>query len=168
MTRGGWKRFFDQNLWPALIVGSLTALVAFSFAVLRIADREKSELVSENYYAEGYNLREIVELERATEATGWQVEVVPLSADRSGEAMLQLNVLDRHGEQCDSLAGECAIYRPSDGTLDIEPSALTFIGAGRYIRQLPRDLERGRWEAVVTLHREPNRFYSRLPFFVDR
>ena len=71
-----------------LIIGSLTALVAFSFAVLKIANRDSSDLVARDYYARGLNLKEIVAAEQATKASGWTVDVVALSPEASGDYLL--------------------------------------------------------------------------------
>jgi hypothetical protein len=158
------KKLLDRNLWPMLIIGSLTALVAFSFAVLKIAGRNPSDLVSPDYYAKGYNLKEIVASEQATQSTGWKVSVVPLSVEASGDLLLQINIADKDNLPCDSVKGICALYRPSDASLDIPEAELTFIGAGRYIRPLPRVLEHGLWNAVVNLRKDSGRYINRISF----
>ncbi|MBU1921367.1 FixH family protein [bacterium] len=166
MSKISQKKFLDQNLWPYLIVAALTALVAFSFAVLKIANRNSSELTSPDYYAKGYNLKEIVATERATQATGWHVEVVPLSVEASGDLIIQINILDRHDQPCDSVAGVSAFYRPSDAALDIPAEELTFIGRGRYIRSIPRIMEKGLWNAVLDLKKGSDSYRNRISFMV--
>ena len=161
------KKSLDKHLWPYLIVGALTALVAFSFAVLKIANRNPSELVAPDYYDRGFNLKEIVATERATQATGWAVKVVPLSVESSGDLIVQINIMDRDDLPCDSVTGVCAFYRPSDSSLDIPAKELTFIGRGRYICSVPRELEKGLWNAVLDLKKGTDSYRNRITFMVS-
>ena len=45
-----------RNWWPIGIVGSLVVFVAFMLAVVTATTRFSSDVVSKQYYEEGYNL----------------------------------------------------------------------------------------------------------------
>lgn len=156
-----------ERIWPAIVIGSMIVFVALMLGIVTVAVQHRPQLVSDRYYAEGSNLREWKLQRAASEATGWNVSVMPLPADMAASPIVELTVTDASGTACDSLIGEVAFYRPSDQALDIASSSLQFIGAGRYLAKLPRPLERGAWQAVTHLERGSQRMNKRISFFVE-
>jgi FixH len=148
----------SDKLWP---YGVVVAMIAF------VAIQHRPQLVSDHYYAEGFNLREIQKRQAVSTALGWQIEVQSLPKEQAAIPLVQLTVRDAMGAVCDSLTGQVALYRPSDQALDIESRSLFPIGAGKYLAKVPRPLERGLWQAVTHLERGVQTFDTRISFFVE-
>jgi nitrogen fixation protein FixH len=159
-----WK---SGGLWPVGIIAVLTVVVAVNAAFVTVALRHKPELVSNNYYAEGFNLKAIAERKAAGAAAGWRINGRLMSADDSGPALYELTVTEANGAPCDSLTGEVGFYRPSNKALDIAAQHLRTAGPGRYLIVLPRPLERGAWQAVVHVQRAQQALDQRLSFFAE-
>lgn len=159
------KRFFaPDRIWPTGLFIFGTVFIAVNLAFVTMAMQNRPELVSADYYAEGYNLREISERNAASDATGWQVTVRALPAEMAAQPLVELTVQGSNGQPADSLAGEVGFYRPSDKRLDIQPQAMRFIGGGRYLVVLPRALETGAWQARVHLSRGRLEYDKRIAF----
>jgi nitrogen fixation protein FixH len=157
----------NKIIWPIGLTVVIAVFLAFILGVITIAVRNKPQLVSEHYYSEGYNLKEIVDKQNASEATGWKLKIVPPSTEYTDTPILQIQVLEANDTPCDSLHGDIALYRPSDKTLDIPSMSLRVMGAGKYFVMLPRILERGAWQAVVRLSRQQQEFQQRQNLFVE-
>lgn len=149
------------------IVAVLTIVVAVNAAFVTVALRHKPELVSDQYYSEGYNLKEIAERKAAGAATGWKLAGKPMPYDGNGPALYELTVTEANGMPGDSLVGDVAFYRPSNKSLDIRPQPIRAAGPGRYLVVLPRPLERGAWQALVHVARKSNSLEQRLSFLSE-
>jgi nitrogen fixation protein FixH len=160
-------RRLDHKIWPVGIIIVMTAFVAIMMAMVTIAVENRSQLVSNHYYAEGYNLKQLVAEQAKGAATGWKIALKPLPPSQADMPLLQLNIAEANNQPCDSLQGEVALYRPSDEALDIEAAALRPMGAGTYFIVLPRALEHGAWQAVVHLMRGAQELRQRADFFVE-
>ncbi len=164
--RNMMKLIPSDRVWPVIVIGSMIVFVAWMLGIVTVAVQHHPQLVSEHYYAEGSNLRELKQQQAASDATGWNVSVTPLAADVAASPLVELTVTDASGAACDSLSGHVAFYRPSDQALDIAAASLLSIGAGRYVVKLPRPLERGSWQAVTHLERGRQQMDKRIHFFV--
>ena len=160
-------RITTDRMWPFGIVAAMIIFVALMLAVVTIAVQHRPQLVSDDYYAEGFNLREWKEHKAASEAMGWKIQVQPLALDLSASPLVELTITDRTGAALDSLSGHVAFYRPSDKALDLENATLQAIGSGRYLARLPRPLEAGSWQAVTHLERGAQEMDTRVSFFVE-
>lgn len=157
-------QFLDANLWPMIVVGILTATVAMNMVVVTIATQHSPELMAENYYEQGVNLKQVVNEKVATARSGWKVSAVMADGERE---IVMLTVLDAVGIPCDSLSGSCSFYRPSDKRLDQSASQIVFIGSGRYAIKTVAPLARGAWECVADLSQGERRYHDRVSFFVN-
>jgi nitrogen fixation protein FixH len=133
-----------------------------------VALQHRPQLISDNYYAEGSNLRQIKERQAANDATGWKVQVRPLPVEQAEMPLVELTVTEAAGAACDSLTGTVAFYRPSDSELDMANAPIFPIGAGKYLLKIPRPLERGSWQAVMQLARGKQAMDARVSFFVEQ
>ena len=158
----------SDRIWPLGIVIAMTVFVAGMLAVVTVSFQHRPQLTTENYYAEGANLRAVYERKQANAATGWRVQVQPLPVVAGELPLIELTVTNASGVACDSLTGSVAFYRPSDQALDIESSSIVSAGAGKYRVKLPRVLERGSWQAVTHLQRGQQSFDTRANFFVEQ
>jgi len=157
-----------ERIWPVGIVVAMAIFVAWMLGVVTVALQHRPQLISDNYYLEGSNLRQLKELKAAGEATGWKVEVRPLSVEQAETPLVELTVTETTGSTCDSLTGMVAFYRPSDSELDVAHAPIFPIGAGKYLVKIPRPLERGSWQAVMQLARGKQAMDARVIFFVER
>ncbi|MCL4305120.1 FixH family protein [bacterium] len=158
------QKFLDQNLWPMIIIAILVSTVAANMAVLTIATQNPPELMVENYYEKGANLKQVLNEKQATARTGWKVTAnVPLE-DRQ---LVVLTVVDAAGLPCDSIAGTCGLYRPSDKSLDRPMNRLLAMGNGQYALRTEVPLPRGAWECVAELSQGEKWYRDRIPLFVD-
>ncbi|HEY3296390.1 MAG TPA: FixH family protein [bacterium] len=160
-------RSFRIRFWPTGLLMSFTAFIAVDVAFVTTAFRHQPQMVSEHYYADGFNLRQIAERKAATDATGWAVHARCLPATESESPLVELNVTGRDGLPCDSLAGTASFYRPSDKSLDIQPLPLRFMGTGRYFVVLPHPLAHGGWQVVAHLARGSQQSDMRLNLFAE-
>jgi nitrogen fixation protein FixH len=158
----------SEKIWPVGIVVVMTIFVAWMLGVVTVSLQHRPQLISENYYAEGSNLRELKERRAASEATGWKVEVRPLPVEPAEMSLVELTVTEATGASCDSLIGTVAFYRPSDSELDMTSAPIFPIGAGKYLVKIPRQLERGSWQAITQLTRGKQVMDTRVSFFVER
>lgn len=158
----------SERTWPMGIVVIMAIFVAWMLGVVTVSLRHRPQLVSDKYYAEGVNLREIKERRAASEATGWSVQVRALPVEQTEMPLAELTVTDQTSAACDSLVGTVAFYRPSARELDIAETSIFPIGAGRYVVKLPRPLEHGSWQAVTHLERGKQVMDTRVSFFVER
>ena len=152
-----------KNWWPIGIVASLVAFVAFILAIVTATTRLSSDVVSKQYYEEGYNLKQVIADKQQTAATGWKVSVTSM-----GGTEATVMVVDANGMPRDSLVGEVGFYRPSDARLDMATTVLRGQGAGVYKASLPRPLESGSWQALVKLTQGRLSYENRVNFFVDK
>ncbi|MCB9365875.1 MAG: FixH family protein [Calditrichaeota bacterium] len=158
------QKYLDQNLWPMIIIAILVATVASNMAVLTIATQNPPELMTENYYEKGENLKQVLNEKRATAATGWKVSADTPLGDRM---LVVLTVVDAAGLPCDSLLGSCELYRPSDKSLDRAAVKLLPMGGGRYAVKHEAPLARGAWECVAELSQGTKLYRDRISLFVD-
>jgi nitrogen fixation protein FixH len=156
------------QLWPVGLIVVMTAFVAVNLAFLTVAFRHKPQLVSDHYYAEGFDLKDIARRNAAGNATGWKLTAHCLPPDQADQPLVEVQVVTAAGVPCDSLTGSASFYRPSNNRLDIPSSSLRFIGGGRYLAVLPRPLERGAWQAVVKIARGSQSLEQRVSLFVER
>ena len=161
------KFFLAERAWPLGLAAGLIVFIAINLAFVTVAFKNKPQLVSENYYAEGYNLRAIAEREAAGQAAGWSVSLRLLPLDQADMPLAEMIVIESEGIPADSLLGSVGFYRPSNKALDIAPLPAQFVGGGRYVIFLPRTLERGAWQAVVNLARDRSALEQRLSLFVE-
>lgn len=162
------KRLFSKDtIWPVGLTAAMVVFIAINIAFVTVAFRNRPQLVSENYYAEGYNLKEITQRDAASQATGWTVTIRSLPLEQADMPLAELTVKEASGTPCDSLAGQVGFYRPSDKTLDRAPLPIQYVGTGRYLIYLPHALERGAWQAQVDLKRDRQAYSKRISFFVD-
>ncbi|MBU0509115.1 FixH family protein [bacterium] len=157
-----------ERAWPLGLATVFVVFVAINIAFVTLAFQNRPQLVSENYYAEGYNLREIAEKQAAGEASGWNVSVRPLPVEQADMPLVELTVTEADGTPADSLAGEVGFYRPSDKRLDVAPLPIQFVGSGRYLVFLPQPLAHGAWEAYVELKRDRRILEKRVNLFVEK
>jgi nitrogen fixation protein FixH len=162
-----FKPAFRFRFWPAGILIGFAAFVAVNLAFVTVAFRHKPELVSDHYYSEGSNLRQIAERKAASDATGWTVRIRCLPVSDSDKPLVELNVAQSNGLPCDSLIGTAAFYRPSSKALDIAAIPMRFVGTGRYLVVLPRRLERGAWQVIAHLARHDQQSDVRLNLFSE-
>jgi len=160
--------FRAERAWPLGLAAGLIVFIAINLAFVTVAFQNKPELVSENYYAEGYNLRAISERNAAGEAAGWSVSLKLLPLEQADMPLAELTAAESDGTPADSLLGGVGFYRPSNKALDIAPLPVQFVGGGRYLIFLPRALERGAWQAEVNLARGKNAFEKRMSLFVEK
>lgn len=151
-----------DKAWPIGIVSALTAFVAFILAIVTISSKVAPEVVRDDYYDAGYNLKEALAREQASAGLGWTVTVLA-----APELKAVLSVRDASGAPVDSLAGDVAFYRASQRELDMPARLVQGIGGGTYSVNLPRRLETGAWQAVVALSRGQQQYQKRISFFVD-
>jgi nitrogen fixation protein FixH len=163
-TRSKIQKYLDDNLWPMIIIAFLTGTVAFNVAVATIAAKHPPELMTENYYEKGANLRQVVSEKQATERTGWKITADMATEDKM---LVMLTVVDGAGLPCDSIVGTCSLYRPSDKYLDQEAKQILSMGAGRYAIKAETPLMRGAWECVADLSRGEKHYKDRISFFVN-
>ena len=162
------KYLTAERAWPAGIIAFMTMFIAINLAFVTMSFRHRPQLVSDHYYADGYNLREIARRKAAGEATGWNVQARLLPLAQVNMPLVEVNVSDVNGAPCDSLTGEASFYRPSDKALDITPQPLQYVGRGRYLAFLPRPLERGSWQAIVQVSRGHQKLEQRVNLFVEQ
>lgn len=160
--RTKFQKYLDDNLWPMIIIAILTGTVAVNIAVLTIAAQKPPELMTENYYEKGANLKQVVTEKQETQRTGWKVTAT--AVDRQ---LVMLTVLDAAGLPKDSLVGSCGLYRPSSKDLDQESVQILPMGGGRYAVKAATPLVRGAWECVADLSLGDRRYRDRLPFFME-
>lgn len=163
MIRSNFQKFLDSNLWPMIVVAILAGTFAINMVVLTIAAQNPPELMTENYYEKGVNLKQVVAEKQETQRTGWKV-TVSAADDRQ---LVLLSVVDGAGLPCDSLIGKCSLYRPSDKLLDQESVEILPMGNGRYAVKAVKPLVRGGWECVADLSLGQKHYRDRLPFFVE-
>ena len=161
------KALSRGRLWPTVIIAAVTVFIAVNLAFVTLAFRNRPQLVSPDYYAQGFNLREIARSKAAGAATGWRVSVRHLPPSQADMPLIEINVTESVGTPCDSLGGEVAFYRPSEAALDIAEVPLRFVGAGRYLAFPPRPLEHGAWQAVVHLTKGAQELDQRISLFVE-
>jgi nitrogen fixation protein FixH len=161
------KKPLDHKIWPIGLVIAMTVFVAVILAMVTVAVNNRPQLVSEHYYADSYDLKELVAERSASQATGWKLSLTPLPLSQADMPLLQLKVREANDEPCDSLQGEISLYRPSDKALDITAATVRPMGAGKYFIVLPRALEHGAWQALVNVSRGKQKYRDRLSFFVD-
>ena len=145
----------SDKVWPVGIVVVMAAFVAWMLGVVTISIMHRPQLTSDNYYAEGFNLRDVQQRKAAANDLGWQVHVRPLPIEQAAMPLVEIAVTEKTGAACDSLTGSVAFYRPSNNALDIESAAFFPIGSGKYLVKTPRSLERGSWQAVLNLSSPP-------------
>jgi len=157
------QKFLDENLWPMIIVAILTATVAMNAVVVTVAMQHPPELVTDHYYEKGANLKQVVGEKQATERTGWKVTAKTLEDN----SLVVLSVIDAAGLPCDSIAGSCALYRPSDKRLDQTSVQVLPMGNGQYAVKPAMPLTRGAWECVAELSRGEKVYHNRVALFVN-
>jgi nitrogen fixation protein FixH len=162
------KYLSAERTWPTGIAIFMTAFIAVNLAFVTMAFRHRPQLVSDHYYADGYNLRDIAQRKAAGEATGWNVQARVLPLAQAEMPLVEVNVSGATGAPCDSLTGEARFYRPSDKSLDIAPLPLHYVGHGRYLAFLPRPLEHGSWQAIVYVTRGKQELEKRVNLFVEQ
>jgi nitrogen fixation protein FixH len=161
------KYLTTERIWPLGIAAFMTLFIAVNLAFVTVAFRHRPQLVSDRYYAEGYNLRELAQRKSAGVAIGWNVQARVLPLAQAGMPLVEVNVSEASGAPCDSLTGEASFYRPSDKALDIAPLPLQYVGRGRYLAFLPHGLERGSWQAIVRVARGQQQLEQRVNLFVE-
>lgn len=162
------KIFRAERAWPLGLAAGLIVFIAINLAFVTVAFKNKPELVSENYYAEGYNLRAIAERTAAGDAAGWSVSLTLLPLEQADLPLAELIATESDGTPADSLLGSVGFYRPSNKALDVAPLPLQFVGGGRYLAFLPRPLECGAWQAEVNLSRGNSSLEKRISLFAEK
>jgi nitrogen fixation protein FixH len=157
-----------KNIWPAALIAFFAIFFAVQMALLTFAFQHKPQMVSDKYYAEGFNLKQIAERQAASKATGWNVTARSLPFKSADMPLVELTVVDRTGAPCDSLSGDVAFYRPSNKNLDLAPLPVRYAGQGRYLVFPPHLLTHGAWQAVVHLNRGTQNYLQQLPLFVEK
>ncbi|MBK6766525.1 MAG: FixH family protein [bacterium] len=156
------QNYLDNNLWPLIIIAILTGTIAVNIGVLTIAAQNPPELMTENYYEKGVDLKQVVTEKQETQRTGWKV-----TASMVDPQLVMLTAIDAAGLPRDSLTGRCSLYRPSSKQLDQESVQILSMGGGRYAVKTATPLLRGAWECVADLSLGQKHFRDRLPFFVE-
>ena len=161
------KKYFGKDrIWATGITIFVTAFVAVNMAFVTLAFQNKPQLVSRDYYQQGYNLRELAEREAQSDAAGWSVGVKALPRAYADQPLVELTV-SAAGQPADSLLGSVGFYRPLDQQLDMAALPVTRIGQGRYLVVLPRPLEHGAWQAEVQLAGGARTLARKVKFFVE-
>ncbi len=158
------QRHLDDNLWPLIIVGILTATVAMNMVLVTLAMQSPPELMTEHYYEKGANLKQVVSEKQATERTGWKVTATVAPEDN---LLVILSVIDAAGIPTDSISGTCSLYRPSDKHLDQQAKPILPMGNGQYAVKATLPLARGAWECITDLSLGEKRYRDRVSFFVN-
>lgn len=157
------KATWQDRAWPLGIMAALTVAVAFNVAMLTVSMQAPPDVVSDDYYNKGLNLKDIVAKERASDGLGWTVTLIP--ADN--QAMV-VSVRDAMGQPLDSLNGDIAFYRASNMELDIPGQSIQPAGGGTYKVSLPRNLEPGSWQAIATMTKGQQHYQKRHTIFVEK
>jgi hypothetical protein len=152
----------NERAWPLGILIALTAFVAIILAMVTISIKVAPEVVTDDYYDAGYNLKDLLAKEKASAGLGWTVTVA-----QPGNQMAVLSVRDALGVPVDSLNGDVTFYRPSNRAFDLPARSVQSAGGGTYSIKLPRNLEPGSWQAIVVLQRGSQHYQQRLNFFVE-
>ncbi len=154
--------------WPIGIAAFLGIFVVLNVALLLASLGEPTDLVSKQYYREGYNLRDVAEQRLRADAIGWKLSFEHRNGAAPSQAHVRVGIVDRNGAPCDSVTGRVTLYRPSSAALDIHDLTLFAASDGSYRLNLPRPLEGGAWQAIVSLERGSDTLEQRYPFFVTR
>lgn len=162
--RSKFQKFLDQNLWPMIVIAILTGTLAMNAVLVTVAAKNPPELMTENYYEKGVNLKQVVGEKQETIRTGWKVTAEMAGGERD---LLMLTVVDGAGLPCDSIVGNCSLYRPSDKGLDRDATQILPMGSGRYAVKTSAPLNRGAWECVADLTAGNKHFRDRISFFVN-
>src|SRR5512143_849885 len=98
----------SEKIWPIGIVIIMAVFMAWMLGVVTVSLHQRPQLVSNRYYAEGFNLRELKDRQAASYATGWKVHVRPLPPEPAEFPLVELTVTEATGAACDSLTGTVA------------------------------------------------------------
>jgi len=156
---------FRIRFWPTGMLMCFAAFLAAILAFVTMSFRHMPELVSESYYRDGFDLRQIAQRRAASDATGWIVQARYMPGLESEQSLVELTIAKGGGAPCDSLSGTAALYRPSDKALDIATLPLQFVGTGRYFVVLPHGLVHGAWQVVAHLSRGTQQADARVNLF---
>ncbi len=139
---------------PWVFVGGFAVVVAVNAALVVLAARSWTGLVTERPYDRGLDYNRNLEAAAAMAELGWTARLVATAAAGGGHD-LTLEVRDRGGQPVGGLAVEGTLERPLGPDLD-RPLALAPVGPGLYRVHLELP-EGGQWHAHLRLRRGPER-----------
>lgn len=139
---------------PWLFLCGFAIVVAVNAALVLVAARSWTGLVTERPYDRGLDYNRNLEAAAAMAELGWTARLVAAPAAGGGHE-LTLEVRDRGGAPVGGLAVEGTLERPLAPDLD-RPLALAPIGPGLYRARLELP-ERGQWHAHLRLRRGAER-----------
>ena len=152
-----------RRRWDAmvtLIVVIFALVLGVNGAMLWFTLSNPIQLVSSSYYEESKNYGQVMDEARASDATGWGIEIVNDGAATPGRTVVA--IVDRSGRPVTGLTGSIHAYRPSDAALDEElPVSELSALPGRYEAHFRRPTS-GRWELRFSLARGAARFAKSL------
>jgi nitrogen fixation protein FixH len=152
-----------RRRWDAmlLLIGGIFLLfLLVNGVMLWVTLRYPAELVSASYYEDAKRYGEVMAAERASNATGWRVEMRQEPA-ASGRDRIGLAVVDPQGRPVTGLSGAVHAYRPSNEALDQDlPLTERPDAPGRYAADF-RKPQPGHWELTFELSRGSSRLLQK-------
>lgn len=139
---------------PWVFVGGFAVVVAVNAALVLVAARSWTGLVTERPYDRGLDYNRNLEAAAAMAELGWTARLVATRGAAGGHE-LTLEVRDRGGAPVGGLAVEGTLERPLAPDLD-RPLALAPVGPGLYRVHLELP-EGGQWHARLRLRRGAER-----------
>lgn len=143
-----------------LLMGGIFLLfLLVNGVMLWVTLRYPAELVSATYYEDAKRYGQVMAAERASDATGWRVELLrePV-ASRDG---IGLAVVDAQGRPVTGLTGAVHAYRPSNEALDQDlPLTERPDAPGRYAARFQKP-QPGLWELTFDLSRGSSRLLQK-------
>lgn len=157
-STGRPKRYW---LWPAIIVGMLSAHTLGCLIVVYIATSDPSQVVVANYHEKAIAWDQHQAQQRASDALGWTCAIeAAQEADMLGERSVRISLRDREGEPLTGAKVGLETYNHIRAG-DISIADFTEGAPGEYVAMVPMRRP-GMWRFDVKATRDQDVFIHHL------
>ena len=149
--------------WPLFIVGLLSMSVVTVVITVVAARSDGGPQVIDDYYQKAVNWDETAALQAASDALGWQAElVIPLNPPQTTPRLVEVTLRDREGRPVAEAQGTIRAFRPHLAEAVAEhPLTAAPETPGLYRQSLPIH-QAGLWDFEIIATQDSLRFQTTI------
>ena len=146
--------------WPLFIIGLLTMNVVTVVITVMAARSDGGAQVIDNYYQKAVNWDETAALQAASDALGWQAEIVlPPDPQQPSPRLVDVTLHDREGQPIDGAQGTIRAFRPHRADVVAERPLTASETPGLYRQSFPINQD-GLWDFEIVAVQDSLRFQT--------
>ena len=146
--------------WPMFIVGLLSMSVATVVITVVAARSDGGPQVIDDYYQKAVNWDETAALQAASDALGWQADIViPSSPGNATASPVEIILLDREGQPITDAQGTIRASRPHRADVVAERPLTVTETPGLYREAFPIN-QAGLWDFEIIAVQDSLRFQT--------